>query len=119
MDKEWTDVTAEDENDCLRREIEYVLVHSSSRNHLDLEIAAKMLTGERSRMSFAPMVITAGNLMCFEAINLILRRKSGTDHRGYFFNPWTARVERPRGRPTAWVLGRLVRRFMQRLTDGI
>ncbi len=119
LDKEWTEVTAEDEDDCLRREIEHVLVHSSSRDHLDLEIAAEMLTGERSRMSFAPMVITAGNLMCFEAINLILGRKSGTDHRGYFFNPWTARVERPRGRPTAWILGWLVRRFMQRLTDGI
>ncbi len=119
LDKAWTEVSSEDEDTCLRREIEHVLVHSTSRHHLDLEIAAEMLTGERSRMSFAPMVITAGNLMCFEAINLILGRRSGTDHRGYFFNPWTARVERPRGRPTAWVLGWLVRRFMRRLTDGI
>lgn len=102
---------------CLRREIEYVLVHSSSRHHLDLDVAAQMVAGERPRMSLAPMVITAGNLMAFEALNVLLGRPSGTDHRGYFFNPWTVRVERPRGRLAAGLLGFVVRRFLDRMLN--
>ena len=94
------------------------MTHSSSSEHIDLGIAAEVVAGTRSRMSFAPMVITTGNLMCFEAINLILGWRSGTDHRGYFFNPWTARVERPRSPPVAWATRLVVRRFLKRMIDG-
>jgi lipid-A-disaccharide synthase len=51
-------------------------------------------------------------------INLILDRPGATDWRGYFFNPWTGRVERPRSRLLAWPRGVLVRRFLARLVDG-
>ncbi len=118
LGRDWDDITDGDERECLRREIEYVLVHSSSRNHIDLEVAAQVVSGSRARMSFAPMVITAGNLMAFEAVNLILGRDSGTDHRGYFFNPWTASVERPRPRMVTWIMAKVVQRYLEGMTRG-
>ena len=105
-------------DDCLRREIEYVMIHSSSAGHIDLSIAAEVITGKRSRMSFAPMVIATGCLMSFEAIALLIGRRTATDCRGWFLNPWTARIERPRSAAAAWVRRQAVRKFMARLIDG-
>ncbi len=114
----WTDITPAIAAQCGLREIAYVMTHSSSRRHIDMAIAAEFLAGKRNRMSFAPMVITTGNMMCFEAINLALGRPSGADCRGYFFNPWTATIERPKVGPAAWIAGAMVRRVLQRMTDG-
>ncbi len=111
-------LTEAERSACAAREIEYVLVHSSSARHLDLEAAKEVLAGRRKRMSFAPMVITTGNLMAFEAVKLVLDRRPAADCRGYFFNPWTMRVERPRAAPLAWVGGFVVRRFLARLAGG-
>jgi molybdopterin/thiamine biosynthesis adenylyltransferase len=108
-------VTDTDRAQCVGREIEYVMVHSSSARHIEMDIARDLLTGKRKRMSFAPMVITTGNLMAFEVIKLILGRTPVADWRGYFFNPWTMRIERPRSAPLAHVLGWLVRRFLARM----
>ena len=107
--KPWTAIGDADRAGALFREIEYVMTHSSSRQYIDPAIAAEVFAGKRSRMSFAPMVITAGCMMAFEALNLLIGRRSGTDHRGYFFNPWAARVERPRPAPAAWLMGFAVR----------
>lgn len=107
-------ITRELRDECLQREIEYVLVHSSSAEHIDLAAAAEVIAGQRSRMSFAPMVVTTGCLMAFEAIALLLGRETKTDFRGWFFNPRDASVERPHRRPIAWMRRRLVRRFMSR-----
>lgn len=107
-----------DRKKCMGQEIEYVLVHSSSANHIDLAIAKDLLSGKRKRMSFAPMVITTGNLMAFEAIKLMLNRYPTADYRGYFLNPWKMRIERPRWAPVAWLLKLLVRRFLARLQRG-
>lgn len=114
-DQAWNKLSTEMKSTCMLREIEYVMTHSSSAGHVDLAIAAEMINGKRSRMSFAPMVITTGNLMCFEAINLILGRSSGTDYRGYFFNPHSARTEHPRHPISAWFVLRVVRRFIAKL----
>lgn len=114
----WDAIGTEVRNACTLKELEYVLTHSSSAWHIQLDVAAELVAGKRPRMSFAPMVITTGNLMCFEAINLLLGRRSGTDWRGYFFNPWKARVELPRTAPVAWVMRLLVRRFMRKLLRG-
>jgi hypothetical protein len=111
-------ITAAMRDECLRREIEHVLVHSSSAEHIDLGIAAEVIAGKRSRMSFAPMVVATGCLMSFEAVALLIGRHTATDHRGWFLNPWTARVERPRSSAVAWVRRKAVRRFMARLVDG-
>ena len=108
------EITAEQRAECLRREIEYVLVHSSSAEHIDLEMAAEVIAGRRSRMSFAPMVVTTGCLMAFEAIALLIGRQTKTDFRGWFLNPREAAVERPRSVPAAWMRRRLVRQFMSR-----
>lgn len=101
--------------DYFGREIEYLLVHSSSARHFDLNVAKDLLAGRRKRPSFAPMVITTGNLMAFEALKVILGRAGGADNRGYFFNPWAMKVERPRDPVSAFVVRALVRRFMAKL----
>jgi hypothetical protein len=77
-----------------------------------------MAAGKRSRMSFAPMVITTGNLMAYEALQLVMGRPSHTDHRGWFLNPYKPGVERPLPAPIAAVKGQIVRRFMARMMGG-
>lgn len=119
VNRAWDSLDLALKNTCLLREIEYVMTHSSSAHHVDLDIAAEMISGKRSRMSFAPMVITTGNLMCFEAINLLLGRASGNDYRGYFFNPHKACTERPRHPVVAWIVLRVVRRFIAKLMRNV
>ena len=94
-DTDWTMLTEEQKADCRLKETLFVMANSSSANHFKMEYAEDILSGKRSRPSFAPMVITTGNLMAFEAIKLILGRSDGTDHVGYFFNPWDMKIERP------------------------
>jgi molybdopterin/thiamine biosynthesis adenylyltransferase len=112
---DWKSLSKEVVQACLGCEIEYVLVNSTSARHIDLAVAKDLLSGKRKRMSFAPMVITTGNLMAFEAVKILLQRTPRADARGYFFNPWSMRVERPRSRFGAWVARALVRRFLARL----
>ena len=61
----------------------------------DFEVE-EILGGSRPRSSFAPVVIVAGNLMAFEAMQAALGRRSGAGYVGYFVNLWTGRCERPR-----------------------
>jgi hypothetical protein len=46
-------------------------------------------------MSYAPMVITTGMLMAYEALAIVLGQRTDTDYRGWFFNPYKGKVERP------------------------
>jgi hypothetical protein len=101
--------------ECKLKEIEYVMTHSSSAGAVDLKIAAEMVAGKRSRMSFAPMVIMTGNLMAYEAIALLLGKRPGSDFKGFFFNPKRGRTEKPRNWITAIIVGALVRRFLRRM----
>jgi hypothetical protein len=103
---------------CFGCELEYVMVHSSSANHIDLELGRELMAGTRKRMSFAPMVITTGNMMAFEVVKCLLGRTPMADARGYFFNPWTMQVERPHSKPVAALRRFMVRRFMARLMRG-
>jgi len=112
---DWRALTAEQLDACKAAEAVYVLVHSSSARHIDLDVAADMLAGRRPRPSFAPMVIATGTLMAFEAIKLLLGRPSGVDYRGVFLDPWAMRLERPRSAPVAWVMGKVARRMLRRL----
>jgi hypothetical protein len=116
--QDWKTLSAEARQACVGLEIEYVLVHSSSAKHIDLDIAKDLVAGKRKRMSFAPMVITTGNLMAFEVLKQLLDQRPSADYRGYFFNPWRMRVERPRNVLIAAVLLFLVRRFIARLMRG-
>lgn len=116
--KPWDALSAEDADGCKMAEATYVMVHSSSAEHIDLDFAAEMLAGKRSRPSFAPMVILTGNLMAYEVVKLALGKPSGVDHRGCFYNPWTLEVERPRAAPVAWLRLQVVRRKLRELADG-
>ena len=112
---DWDKITDDQRADAFVKESEWVVIHSSSRNYIDLDIVGDVVAGKRSRMSFAPMVISTGQLMCYEVINAILGRPHGTDNRGYFFNPYKARVERPKPAIVAAVMRPLVRRFLNGL----
>lgn len=115
LSSDWRALTPAQLDACRTAEAIYVMVHSSSANHIDVAIAAELMAGRRSRPSFAPMVIETGTLMAFEAVKLLLGRDSGVDHRGVFLNPWTMVVERPKPSPVAWVRERLARRFLARM----
>jgi hypothetical protein len=116
--KAWNAVTRQDREAALQCEIMHVLVHSSSRRHIDLAIAAEVAAGRRSRMSFAPMVICTGMLMAYETIALLLGKATGTDNRGWFLNPYRPAIERPRPAIIAAILRPLVRRFLDRMMVG-
>jgi molybdopterin/thiamine biosynthesis adenylyltransferase len=118
LGKAWDALTETETRGAFLKELEYVLTHSSSAFHVDLEAAAEMAAGKRSRMSFAPMVITTGNLMAYEALQLVMGRKSRTDHRGWFFNPYKPDVERPLPGPIGAAKSLLVRRFMAKMMAG-
>jgi hypothetical protein len=118
LGKTWTSISEDDRREAMRAEIEHVMLHSSSRHHVDLAIAAEVAAGRRSRMSFAPMVITTGMLMAYEAISLALGRPTATDCRGWFFNPHRARAERPLPSLVAMAFRPLVRRALARMIEG-
>ncbi len=111
----WDALTDAQKRGAFLKEIEYVMTHSSSASHVDLTAAAEMAAGKRSRMSFAPMVITAGNLMAYESLQLVMGRSTNTDHRGWFFNPYGPKVERPLPAPIAAAKGLIVRRYLAKL----
>ncbi len=110
----WQDVSEEQEDDCKVRELEYVMANSSSSKAIHMDIAMEMFTGDRPRMSFAPMVITTGNLMAYEAVKLLLG-KATTDYRGFFYQPWTNKVEKPWGPVMGPIVGFLARRAIAKL----
>ena len=57
-------------------------------------------------------------MMAYEAIALILGRRTGTDCRGWFFNPHKPAVEKPHNAVVAALLRPLVRRAIVQLTSG-
>ena len=116
--KEAEALNEEVRRECFLKEIEHVLVHSSTLRHIEMSIALDLIAGKRKRMSFAPMVIMTGNLMAFEVVKLLLGRSPTADCRGYFFNPWTMRTEHP----APWIVAApkrlVVRRFLSRMTGA-
>ena len=115
---EWNALSEGQRSEAFLREAEYVILNSSSRHHVDLDLAGEVAAGKRSRMSFAPMVLTTGMLMAYEAINGILQRPPGADCRGWFFNPYRGRVERPKNALVAALLGPVVRRFLRKMMEA-
>lgn len=113
--KPWNDLNQADRDGAFQAEVLHVLVHSSSRHHIDLQAAGDVAAGRKSRMSFAPMVISTGMLMAYEAVALVLGNKTGTDSRGWFFNPYKPAVERPRPAPVAAIMHMIARRFLNQM----
>jgi molybdopterin-synthase adenylyltransferase len=116
LGKDWRSITDADKRAAMLAEIEHVMLHSSSRHYVDLVVAGEVAAGRRSRMSFAPMVISTGMLMAYEAIALILGRSSGADCRGWFLNPYRPAIERPRNVIAAAMMRPFVRRAIHQLT---
>lgn len=113
--KAWDAIDDEDRAAAFQCEALHVLIHSSSRHHIDLDAAGDVAAGRRSRMSFAPMVITTGMLMAYETIGLLLGQATGTDNRGWFFNPYRPAVERPKPVIVEMALRPIVRRVLGRM----
>lgn len=80
---------------CFEKELLFVLINTSSSKHIVLGPTRELFEGKRKRFSFAPMVITTGSLMAFEALRVILGKESKPLYKGYFFNPWDLCIERP------------------------
>src|SRR5262249_38912915 len=113
---DWEHVTDAQRDACRRAEALHVLVHSSSARHFDLGVAAEVCAGRRPRASVAPVVIQGGARMAGEVLKLVPGRGGVTDDRGYFYNPWSAKVERPRSPLAAFAVRRLVRAKLEGLT---
>ncbi|WP_299814362.1 ThiF family adenylyltransferase [uncultured Roseibium sp.] len=111
----WDQISEQQRADSFLREAEYVILNSSSRHHVDLELAGQVAAGTRSRMSFAPMVISTGMLMAYETIALILERESPTDAAGWFFNPYKPAIEKPRNRVATALMRPFVTRFLAKM----
>ena len=111
-------VTDADRAEAFLCEAEHVMLNSSSRHHIDLALAGEVAAGRRSRMSFAPMVISTGMLMAYEVTQLATGRSSRTDCRGWFLNVYRNRVERPLPAPVALVMRPIVRRALKRMIAG-
>jgi len=111
----WNALSDDQRAQAFLREAEHVMIHSSSRRYIDLDLVGQVVAGTRPRMSFAPMVITTGQLMAWEAVRAILGQPRGADNRGWFFNPHDARVERPKPAWLAAILRPVVRATMNRL----
>lgn len=112
---DWNALSQSQRDTAMMAEAIYVMTHSTSRHHVDLALAGEVVAGKRSRMSFAPMVITSGTLMAGEALQSVLGRPHGTDYRGYFFNPYKGKVEKPKPGPIAKLMAPFVRREMAKL----
>lgn len=117
LDTAWDALSQDQRDEAFFQEATHVILHSSSRHHIDLDLAGEVAAGKRSRMSFAPMVISTGMLMAYEVANGILDRKPGADCRGWFFNPHGARVEHPRNAIVTAVLRPVVTRFLRRMME--
>ena len=114
----WNALTPEQRGEAFMREIEHVMVHSSARKYIDMALAGEMAAGKRKRMSFAPMVITTGMLMAYETIAIILGQTTKTDCRGYFFNPYEGKVERPLPGFLSAIITPIARREIAKLVAG-
>lgn len=82
-------------NQCKLMEAEFVLTHTSLAKNLKWEYAIELLEGKRKRFSLAPMVITTGMLMSYEALKLILGEPT-IGHLGIFLNPHSFKIEKPK-----------------------
>ncbi|UJW84122.1 HesA/MoeB/ThiF family protein [Devosia sp. SL43] len=114
----WNALTSEQRGEAFMREIEHVMVHSSARKYIDMALAGEMASGKRKRMSFAPMVITTGMLMAYETIAIILGQKTKTDCRGWFFNPYEGKVERPLPGILSAIITPIARREIAKLVNA-
>ncbi|MES3036260.1 MAG: ThiF family adenylyltransferase [Bdellovibrionota bacterium] len=93
---------------CVQRETEYVLTHSSTINHVVMKYALEMVTGKRKRISMAPMVWMTGILMAYEATKILLHQDGKASCHGVFLNPYKYRFEKAQPRNPFRLIKRLL-----------
>ena len=81
---------------CKLREALHVALHSRSLRHLDPQVIREIMNGTRARISFAPMVWGAANLMAWEVIKLRLARGRIAPPAGVFWDPWDQKYTQAR-----------------------
>ncbi len=84
-------------DECKLRESLHVALHSRSLRYLDMQIIREIMSGERARISFAPMVWGAGLMMAWEAIKVRLGKGSVASCYGRFWDPWRGDSRDARG----------------------
>jgi len=89
------ELSPEQRREATLREMAYAAAVAPVIERFDPTVLGAILTGRREASSFAPAVITTGNLMAMEALNVLLERPSGAGCGGYFLDLWTGRVHRP------------------------
>ena len=108
-------ISEEMESECVKKEVEHVATHSNSLSYVDLDIATEIMNGTRKRISFAPMVWLTGCMMSYELVRIVLDKKGGPGVKGMFYNPWTCKVEKPKGILMAQIRRYFVKSFMRKL----
>jgi hypothetical protein len=103
---------------CRLREAEFVLTHTPALERFDVTVAADILAERRPRSSYASVVVMAGTMMAHEALGILVGEPGGADHVGYFLDPWSGRVHRPRRGPRSWITQRVVRHRLRSLVRG-
>jgi threonine dehydrogenase-like Zn-dependent dehydrogenase len=98
---------------CFQKEIEFVMTHTSNVTYIDPDIAKEIADGTRKRISFSPMVINTGTLMAYEVIRVVLGITDVSNYKGYFLNPWTHKVEKPKPVWMIFIKRYFVRKFLK------
>ena len=62
-----------------------------------MQIIREIMSGERARISFAPMVWGAGLLMAWEAVKVRLKKGTIASRYGRFWDPWRGDCRDARG----------------------
>jgi hypothetical protein len=94
------------------KETEYVMTNSNSLEHIHLPIAIEMISGKRSRMSIAPMVIGTGCLMAYQVLFLTIGKKT-TDYQGYFLDPY-GNITKYSASPIRYIKKLMVKYFLNK-----
>lgn len=108
-------ITAEIQKQCMLKEIEYVIVHTTAMNYVVKSAVEDLVNGKRKRFSMCSMVWMTGTLMSYEAIKIILKKENKASLRGYFINPWTCESEKPSFGMKAFFKKWMLKRYLKSL----
>lgn len=107
-------ITEKQARDSLLVEMAYAAAVAPVLKHLEPTVVGEILAGAREPSSFAPAVITTGNLLATEALKVLLGKRSTAGYRGYFLDLWTGRVSRP---GPEWMVRRRLNARRRTLTE--
>ncbi len=88
QNKEVQDITVQDCEDSLRREVEYTLSHLNPYEYVKADLVQDVLSGKRVRPSLAPVVWLSGVLMANEVFKMIIGLES-VGPEGVFYDQYT------------------------------